>query len=100
MDDGMTMGEMAVESVRQWARVYGADHADRAWLLHDRDVWVANPSYRGPVVQHPEEAASDADYAEAAADIARAAHEARLDAEADAEDAARPELTDTDADRW
>jgi hypothetical protein len=43
-----------MDSVRQWALVYGADHPDRAWLLHDRDVWVPNPCYRGAPVPHPE----------------------------------------------
>ncbi len=25
------------------------------WLLHDRDIWVQNPAYRGPPVPHPED---------------------------------------------
>lgn len=42
------------ESVREWARVYGSTRPEQAWLLHDRDVWVENPYYRGPRVAHPE----------------------------------------------
>jgi hypothetical protein len=42
------------ESVAEWARNYGAEVPDRAWLLHDWDVWVANPFYSGPAVKHPE----------------------------------------------
>ena len=30
------------------------DNPDRAWLLHDWDVWVKNPFYAGPPVPHPE----------------------------------------------
>lgn len=49
------MGSFTVmESVCQWARVAGERKPDRAWLCHDRDVWVANPWYRGPQVPHPE----------------------------------------------
>jgi hypothetical protein len=43
------------ESISQWARVCGHECKDRAWLLHDRDVWVPNPSYDGPPQPHPEE---------------------------------------------
>ena len=32
----------------------GAEHPEKAWLLSDRDVWYANPYYRGPSVRHPE----------------------------------------------
>ena len=42
------------EAVAEYARNAGADHPDRAWLLHDWDVWVSNPHYRGPPVPHPE----------------------------------------------
>ena len=42
------------EAVAEWASNYGSMHLDRAWLLHDWDVWVANPHYAGPKVPHPE----------------------------------------------
>lgn len=41
------------EAVQEWARNCGAP-PDRAWLLHDRDVWIANRAYDGPPVPHPE----------------------------------------------
>jgi hypothetical protein len=43
------------ESVTEWAYNAGEDMSDRAWLLHDWDVWVANPHYVGPKVPHPED---------------------------------------------
>jgi hypothetical protein len=44
------------ESVMEWAANCGGDtcRIDRAWLLHDFDVWVANPHYTGPAQPHPE----------------------------------------------
>jgi hypothetical protein len=43
------------ESVAEWAYNAGEEMPDRAWLLHDWDVWVANPHYSGPPVPHPED---------------------------------------------
>lgn len=42
------------EAVAEFGRNAGMDHPDRAWLLHDWDVWVKNPHYAGPPVPHPE----------------------------------------------
>ncbi len=42
------------EADREYARNVGAMHPDRAWILSDRDVWYANPSYSGPPMPHPE----------------------------------------------
>ena len=33
----------------------GAENPDRAWICTDRDVWHANPFYKGPPVRHPED---------------------------------------------
>lgn len=33
----------------------GAARPDVAWVLTDRDVWHANPWYRGSPVPHPED---------------------------------------------
>jgi hypothetical protein len=34
--------------------LWGCDEkSDQAWLLSDRDVWYANPSYEGLPVPHP-----------------------------------------------
>jgi hypothetical protein len=41
------------EAVREWARNFGHDHPDQAWLLSDRDTWERNPFYQGPPVEHP-----------------------------------------------
>jgi len=42
------------EAVAEFARNIGGEYPDRAWLLHDWDVWVRNPHYKGPPVPHPE----------------------------------------------
>lgn len=51
------------EAVDEFARNIGGEYPDRAWLLHDWDVWVKNPAYVGPPVPHPEsdEAYEDAE---------------------------------------
>lgn len=67
------------EAVEEWRFNVGPDNQDRAWLLHDRDVWVRNPYYVGPPVPHPED---DGAYADWMADQAAAG-----DAEATFEDA-------------
>lgn len=45
----------------------GADSPNRAWVLTDRDVWHANPFYKGPPVPHPED--YDGHEAECLADL-------------------------------
>ena len=42
------------------ARLSGERNRDQAWILSDRDVWYANPFYKGPPQRHPE----DYDYEE------------------------------------
>src|SRR4051812_7124568 len=42
------------EAVAEFACNAGGEYPDRAWLLHDFDVWVKNPFYVGPPVPHPE----------------------------------------------
>jgi hypothetical protein len=42
------------EAVAEFAANIGGEYPDRAWLLHDWDVWVKNPAYAGPPVPHPE----------------------------------------------
>jgi hypothetical protein len=42
------------EAIDEYARNAGPYMAERAWLLTDWDVWVANPAYNGPPVPHPE----------------------------------------------
>jgi hypothetical protein len=42
------------EAVSEFAANIGGEYLDRAWLLHDWDVWVKNPAYVGPPVPHPE----------------------------------------------
>lgn len=37
------------------AKVKGYHRPDQAWILSDRDVWYANPYYKGPPVPHPED---------------------------------------------
>jgi hypothetical protein len=43
------------EAISEYAANAGRMFPDRAWLLTDWDVWVANPFYQGPKVRHPEE---------------------------------------------
>jgi hypothetical protein len=42
------------DALREFARNAGRERPGEAWLLHDWDVWVANPFYSGPPVRHPE----------------------------------------------
>jgi len=51
----------AGEFDRAAALEIGAENPDQAWILTDRDVWHANPYYRGPAVRHPEDDPEDAD---------------------------------------
>lgn len=51
--DDMTELARPVDAVREWAWNVSAP-AHVAWLLHDFDIWVANPHYTGPAVPHPE----------------------------------------------
>lgn len=52
LEDGMA------SSASEWnqadARQLGETNPDRAWVLTDRDTWVANPHYVGAPVPHPE----------------------------------------------
>lgn len=45
------------DAMREWAENVGylEQHRGSAWLLHDWDVWVPNPHYRGPRQPHPED---------------------------------------------
>ena len=40
---------------REGAAERGYANPELAWVLSDRDVWYANPYYRGPKVPHPED---------------------------------------------
>lgn len=48
---------MTMDSVREWARNTGQEprYINCQWMLHDYDVWVLNPHYRGPVQRHPDD---------------------------------------------
>lgn len=41
-----------------WASGYGADMPERPWILTPWDVWMPNPHYQGPPVEHPEAVAN------------------------------------------
>ena len=43
-----------VEWDRADARQTGCENPDSAWVLTDRDVWHANPYYKGLPMPHPE----------------------------------------------
>ena len=47
------------EAMEEWRTNYGMDNTEKAWVLHDHDVWMANPYYSGPPVPHPEFAHED-----------------------------------------
>lgn len=42
------------DSMREYAYNAGMDNPNQPWILTDYDVWVANPHYKGPPVDHPE----------------------------------------------
>lgn len=47
-------GEWMAEAHDQYARVYGEDREEQAWILSPYGVWMKNPFYKGPAVPHPE----------------------------------------------
>lgn len=53
------MDDFHYSTDREWdnaeAFETGSLHPERAWILTDRDVWHANPFYKGPKVRHPED---------------------------------------------
>ena len=50
--------EFHYSSESEWdnaeAMQLGEENPERAWVLTDRDVWHANPYYKGPRMPHPE----------------------------------------------
>ena len=40
--------------MREAAFNEGMDNPERPWILTDWDVWMPNPFYQGPPVDHPE----------------------------------------------
>jgi hypothetical protein len=54
----------ASEAVDEWRFNVGYDdrNIDKAWLLHDRDVWVKNPFYVGAPQPHPEDEQFDEEF--------------------------------------
>ncbi len=53
-NDSLSMGQLESAAISEFAHNAGQDHPESAWLLTDRDVWVANPNYTGEPVPHPE----------------------------------------------
>jgi hypothetical protein len=43
------------QALREYAFNAGMDNPEKAWILTPWDVWMPNPHYDGPEVQHPEE---------------------------------------------
>jgi len=80
------------EAVAEYARNIGGEYPDRAWLLHDWDVWVANPHYVGPPVMHPEMAMYEEERAMHEAEMAAAFGPVVLEIE--------PWDTDGDTSKW
>ncbi len=39
---------------KEYARNYGMERPEQAWVLTPWDTWEANPCYQGPKVRHPE----------------------------------------------
>lgn len=67
------------EACQEFARNFGQQHQNWAWVLTDFDTWERNPYYQGPPQPHPEDDYQHLDeritpepLAEA---IAKAAHE-------------------------
>ena|SRR5579859_5933581 len=42
------------EAVQEFARNAGEDRPDKEWFLHDYDVWVRNPHFRGTPGPRPD----------------------------------------------
>ena len=53
----LKMAQLATwnDAFREYAWNAGAVYPERAWLLHNNDVWLANPHYKGPPARHPED---------------------------------------------
>lgn len=49
------------DACREYARNYGMDHPEHAWVLTPWDTWERNPAYIGPRMPHPEDAIYAAD---------------------------------------
>lgn len=43
------------EACLEYARNYGMDHPEVAWVNTHFDTWERNPFYHGPPVRHPED---------------------------------------------
>jgi hypothetical protein len=43
------------EACKEYARNYGSDHLNQAWILTNWDTWERNPFYSGPPQPHPED---------------------------------------------
>jgi hypothetical protein len=48
-----------MDSCREYALNAGRERTESAWILTDFDVWMPNPFYQGPPVQHPEDWCDD-----------------------------------------
>ena len=51
------------EADLEYAYAVGRDRPNCAWILSDRDVWHANPFYKGAPVRHPEDREPEDAYA-------------------------------------
>ena len=43
------------DAMREYTWNVGAENPNQAWILTNYDVWMKNPYYHGPAVQHPED---------------------------------------------
>ena len=67
------------ESCREYARNFGADHPEQAWVSTPFDSWERNPFYDGPPREHPEfECNRELEREEADAYYAANPHESRV----------------------
>ena len=66
------MNNPTQDDLHGYASGYGADMPERPWILTPWDVWMANPHYQGPPIEHPEAAANMEMAAEAAEPLGKA----------------------------
>lgn len=54
MDEHEEVASTPWENLQAEASHLGYRKPDQCWILTDRDVWVKNPYYQGPMQPYPE----------------------------------------------
>lgn len=51
----LTQSEWTTMALKEYAREYGRENPNKAWISTPLDTWEKNPHYHGPKVPHPED---------------------------------------------